>query len=68
MVFVIDMATSVVLCIYHTAINHLQAVEEKFGAFAKWDNQGLNLGLSTDRFEVVKQDKGLTEGRVRAIL
>ena len=69
MVVVVNMATAFV-CAYHTAIDHLQAIEEELhvGAFAKWDSLGLNLGLSFDRLEVIKQDERSTEGRVRAVL
>ena len=55
-------------CPYRTAIDHLPDVEKELGAFAKWDNLGLNLGLSADRLEVIKQDAGLTEGRLQAVL
>ena len=55
-------------CPYHTAIDDLPDVEKVLGAFAKWDSLGLNLGLHSDRLEVIKQDAGLTEGRLRAVL
>ena len=55
-------------CPHHTAIDHLPDVEKELGTFAKWDSLGLNLGLHPDRLEVIKQDAGLTEGRLRAVL
>ena len=67
MVGVIDIAAAVVHTIY-TGINHLRDVEEEVGVFAKWESLGLNLGLYADRLEVIKQDAGLTEDRLRAVL
>ena len=55
-------------CAYYTAITHLRDVEEKLGAFAKWKNLGLNLGLSADRLEVIKQDNESTDERLQAVL
>ena len=56
------------LCAYYTDISHLRDVEEELGAFAKWNNLGLNLGLSANRLEVIKQDNVLTEERLQAVL
>ena len=55
-------------CPHRTAIIHLPDVEKELGPFAKWDSLGLNLGLHPDRLEVIKQDAGLTEGRLREVL
>ena len=60
--------TDVVVCAYYTAIDHLRDVEEELGVFARWERLGLNLGLCADRLEVIKEDNGLAEERVRAVL
>ena len=56
-------------CAYYlTATDDLLAVEQELGEFSKWEDLGLNLGLSADSLEIIEEDQRLTKGRVRAVL
>ena len=67
-VVVKDVAAAVVLCLPYTATEDLLAVEQELGEFSKWEDLGLNLGLSADSLEIIEEDQRLTKGRVRAVL
>ena len=55
-------------CAYFTATENLRVVKEELGEFSEWYDLGLNLGLSPDSLDVIKEDERMIKGRVRAVL
>ena len=50
------------------AIKNLVEVYNELGHFAKWNELGLQLGLTYSQLEVIQSDKGLNNERLTAVL
>ena len=53
---------------FHLATKHLVDVKGELFHFAQWNNLGLNLGLSPDHLDVIKNDYRQTDDRLEAVL
>ena len=55
-------------CAFYTATKDLADVKRELVNFVKWSDLGLNLGLSPESLEVIKEDHRLTSHRLEAVL
>ena len=61
----LELLVSHAFCI---AIKNLVEVKNELGHFAKWNELGLQLGLTYAQLEVIESDKGSNKERLAAVL